>query len=68
MGVVLKKYAAVVHDPWNLPITFRQEGELLVGEVCLQAAVDLRKTTIGDAEKVIASMFKAEILSRTAYA
>ncbi len=52
----IKKAVAMAHAisrPWHLPVNFRQEGETLVGNLTLEVGMDLRKTNIADAERLI---------------
>lgn len=54
---------ALLRCRWNLPITFRREGDMLIGASTLEVGCDLRYFTITQAEETIALTMKSAIMT-----
>lgn len=55
-----------VYGPWDLPITFSEEGGVLKGSLSLELGADLANISIDEAQKYIRLGIQQALLSRIA--
>lgn len=58
----VRRLSDIEGKPWNLPISWSVDGEIITGTLTLACAANLNNLSIGQAKQSIAALMKQAIL------